>query len=367
MYSNEILAKQQRLSSYLAAHELDGVFLQTRANFAWITGGRDNHVVSATESGFAAIYATADKLICLTSVIESPRFRTEELAGSGIEVVEYPWWDAERAGEIVSEVLNGKKVASDTNVFGLPALPPDFTKLRWALTDAEIERYRHCGQLTSLGLERACREIQVGESEFDIVARIEFEVQRTGANPCVMLVSTDQRVFDYRHPIPTDKKLERYAMLVVCAEYRGLIANCTRFVHFGPLPADLRAKQQAVCNVDTAVNLATRPGRTLGAIFADLQNAYAQNGFAEQWKLHHQGGSTGFAGREVLGTPNCAAVVEVNQAFAWNPSIAGTKSEDTVLVTGKGLEILTTASANWPMVVGKCPAGELARPDILIR
>ena len=367
MYSNEILAKQQRLSSYLVAHELDGVFLQTRANFAWITGGRDNHVVSATEGGFAAIYATADKLICLTSVIESPRFRTEELAGSGIEVVEYPWWDAERAGEIVSEVLNGKKVASDTNVFGLPALPPDFTKLRWALTDAEIERYRHCGQLTSLGLERACREIQVGESEFDIVARIEFEVQRTGANPCVMLVSTDQRVFDYRHPIPTDKKLERYAMLVVCAEYRGLIANCTRFVHFGPLPADLRAKQQAVCNVDTAVNLATRPGRTLGAIFADLQNAYAQNGFAEQWKLHHQGGSTGFAGREVLGTPNCAAVVEVNQAFAWNPSIAGTKSEDTVLVTGKGLEILTTASANWPMVVGKCPAGELARPDILIR
>ena len=367
MYTNEILAKQQRLTAYLAAHQLDGVFLQNRANFAWITGGGDNHIVSSSESGVAAIFATPQKLICLTTVIESPRFRTEELAASGIEVIDYPWWDTERASQVVAEVLAGRKVASDTNVFGLPALPADFTKLRWVLTDAEILRYRRCGQIASSALEKVCRDVKVGETEFEIAARLEFEVQRTGANPCVMLVSTDRRVFDYRHPIPTVKKLEKYAMVVVCAEYRGLIASCTRFLHFGPLPADIRAKQQAVCNVDTAVNLATRPGRTIGAIFADLQNAYAQNGFADQWKLHHQGGSAGFAGREVIATPTSTAVVEANQAFAWNPSIAGTKSEDTVLITNKGMEILTSASASWPMVVGKCPAGELARPDILVR
>ena len=127
-------------------------------------------------------------------------------------------------------------------------------------------------------MESVCRQVQIGESEFDIAARIQFEVQRTGANPCVVLVATDRRINEYRHPIPTTRKLERYAMLVLCAEYRGLIANCTRFVHFGPIPDDLRHRQQAVCNVDSCINLATRPGRTMAEVFTDLQNAYAVNG-----------------------------------------------------------------------------------------
>lgn len=367
MYSSEIATKLQRLTGYLANCGLDGVLLQKRANFAWITGGRDNHIPSTSESGVAAILATADKLVCLTSCIEGPRFRTEELANSGIEVVEYPWWDHQAAGRIAADVIGGRKIASDTGAFGLSPLPAGFTSLRWSLTDMEVQRYRYCGQLASAAIEAACRQTQVGDSEFDIAARLEFEVQRTGAAPAVVLVATDRRVFEYRHPIPTSRKLERYAMLVVCAEYRGLIANCTRFIHFGPLADDLAARQQAVCNVDAAVNLATRPGRTLGEIFADLQAAYAANGYADEWQKHHQGGSTGYAGRDVTATPTSTQVVESNQAFAWNPSILGTKSEDTFLVTAGGIENLTAASGNWPKVTGRCSAGELVRPDILVR
>jgi hypothetical protein len=44
-----------------------------------------------------------------------------------------------------------------------------------------------------------------------------------------------------------------------------------------------------------------------------------------------------------------------NQLVGWNPSIAGTKSEDTILSTGEVL----TAARNWPMVG--------SRPDILCR
>jgi antitoxin VapB len=269
----------------------------------------------------------------------------------------------------VGEVIGGRKIAADVDSWGLglPALPAGFGKLRWSLTDMEVQRYRLCGQLTSSAIEAACRQIQIGDTEFEIAARLEFEVQRSGASNYVTLVATDRRVFEYRHPIPTAKKLEKYAMLVVCAEYRGLIASCTRFVHFGAISEEIRQKQQAVCNVDAAVNLATKPGRTLGEIFADLQAAYAQNGFADEWKLHHQGGSTGYAGRDVMGTPGCAEVVLNNQAFAWNPSITGTKSEDTILVSEHGIELITQASAAWPKVTGRCGAGELARADILVR
>jgi Xaa-Pro aminopeptidase len=345
------------------------VLLQNRANFAWITGGKDNHIASASECGVAAILATHDKLICLTNHIESPRFRTEELLGTGIEVLDFPWWDPQAIKKTLQEVIGGRKIAADIDGFsaGLPAIPASFTQLRWALTDMEIQRYRYCGQLATAALESVCRQIQVGDSEFDIAARIEFECQRTGANPCVVLVSTDRRVFEYRHPIPTARKLEKYAMLVICAEYRGLIANATRFVHFGALPEEIKAKQQAVCNVDTAVNLATKPGRAINEVFADLQKAYADNGWDGEWKLHHQGGSTGYAGREVFGNPSTTTKVLANQAFAWNPSIAGTKCEDTILVTDGGIEFITCPGDNWPKVIGKCAAGELPRADILVR
>src|SRR5690606_582828 len=136
----------------------------------------------------------------------------------------------------------------------------------------------------------------------------------------------------------TMQKIDRYAMLVICAESAGLISSCTRFIHFGPMSADLRLKQQAVCNVDAAINLSTKPGQTLGALFGVLQKAYADNGFGDQWKLHHQGGSTGYANREVTAVPDSQETVVENQAFAWNPSITGVKSEDTILCTSNGIE-----------------------------
>ena len=118
-------------------------------------------------------------------------------------------------------------------------------------------------------------------SEHEIAGLLDHEVRRTGCTPVVTLVAADGRIERYRHPIPTDQRVEGYVMLVSCAEFGGLISNLTRFVSFRQLSAELRHKQQAVVNVDLAVNAQTRPGRTLGQVFADLQKAYADNGANE--------------------------------------------------------------------------------------
>ena len=55
----------------------------------------------------------------------------------------------------------------------------------------------------------------------------------------------------------------------------------------------------------------------------------------------HQGGPCGYQGRDYLGSPTAPGVVLENQPFAWNPSITGTKSEDTILATVAGPEIIT--------------------------
>jgi len=365
----EIQTKQRRLAAFLDRHGLDGVLLQQRGNFAWITGGRDNHIANNTEAGVVAILATPDKRVCVANTIEAPRMEQEELARTGVEVASFPWYDRQRGAKTVKELIGGRRFAADIDALGvgLPALPAEFAELRWSLTEQEAERYRKGAAAAARAMELACRSIHFGDSEHDVAGALDYHVHQAGLTPLVTLVAADDRIEKFRHPLPTAKTVERYVMLVTCAAYRGLISCLTRFVSFGPVPEALRAKTQAIAHVDAAINLSTRPGRTLGELFRVLQTAYADQGHPEQWTLHHQGGSTGYTNREAVATPDSAVVVRPNQAFAWNPSVVGIKSEDTVLCTDSGIEVLTAPSEDWPMVVGRFQGQELPRADILVR
>ena len=88
-------------------------------------------------------------------------------------------------------------------------------------------------------------------------------------------------------------------------------------------------------------------------------------GFAHEWQLHHQGGPAAYEPREFLATPDSTDVVAVGQAYAWNPSITGTKSEDTILVGEAGNEVLTTIR-DWPTLKVTLADGQtILRPAIL--
>ena len=370
MADREIQTKQRRLAEFLDRHNLDGVLLQQRANFAWITGGRDNHIANNTEAGVAAVLATKTERICLANNIEAPRMEKEELGKAGVQIVSFPWYDRKKSVAKVSEVIAGRRIAADIDPLGmsLPPLPNGFVELRWSLTDEEVARYREGGRRAAAAMEAACRSIEFGDSEHDIAGTLDYHLHQAGLTPLVTLVASDERIEKFRHPIPTAKTVEHYVMLVTCAEYRGLISCLTRFVSFGPAVADgLKQKLQTIAHVDAAINLSTRPGRLLGDLFRVLQKAYEDNGQADQWKQHHQGGPTGYANREAVATPDSTIVARPNQAFAWNPSIVGIKSEDTVLCTEGGIEVLTKHSEEWPTVTGRFEGRELARADILVR
>jgi Xaa-Pro aminopeptidase len=373
--NNEIKIKMARLAEFLDRHRLDGVLLHHRASFAWITGGKDNFIPGNSPNGVAGILATRDSRVCFTNTIEGPRFSQEELAGTGIEVVTYPWYDSKAGQKKLKELIVGRKFAADPTdggdcdrfSAGFVPLPGDFTQLRWSLTPEEIQRYREGGRRTSAAIEAACRKIARNMTEHEIAGVLDAEVHSRGLVPVVTLVAADDRVARFRHPIPTETRVSRYCMLVTCASFGGLISNMTRFVSFVPLSAEIRRKQQAVCNIDAAVNLSTRPGKTLGDMFKTLQKAYADNGFDGEYTLHHQGGSTGYAGRDVFAEPRSNVAIVENQAFAWNPSITGVKSEDTILCTKTGIELITTISPDWPKIRGEFDGQSLDRADILVR
>lgn len=370
MAQRETAVKQQRLEQFLGRHGLDGVLLQHRSNFAWITNGRDNHVPGNTPEGVAAILATPEGRVCITSEIEAARMREEELATTGIDVVSVPWHDRKAQTVKVLELIAGRKIAADADKLGigLRPLPDDFAELRWSLTDEEITRYREGAKRLSRAIEETCRAMDFGATEHEIAGLVDYNVRRAGLTPTVTLVAADERVGKFRHPLPTRKTVEHYAMVVSCAAYRGLISSITRFVCFRPM-TELEDRMQSLAHIDAAVNLSTRPGRTLGEIFFILQHAYEEHGHDGEWRRHHQGGPTGYLNREVIAYPGSDVKVRTNQAFAWNPSIPGAKMEDTILATTAedDVDVLTACSKEWPTLTGRFNDREMKRPSILVK
>jgi Xaa-Pro aminopeptidase len=368
---DELKTKQQRLADFCQKHKLDGVYLHRRNNFSWITAGRDNHIANNSPGGVAGIIAFADgKRVCFANTIEGPRFAEEELTGTGIEVVRYLWHEPAAATKAFKDVIGGKSFAADPNDSGdfnhfgagLKKLPDEFNELRWSLTAAEIDRYRAGGKRAAAAIEKACLQIKPGMTEHEIAGLLDNEVHAAGSNPVVTLIAADERVRKFRHPIPTNHKLKDYVMLVTCAEFGGLISNLTRFVSFKPLSDEIKKKQQSVCNVDATINHATAPGKTLGELFGVVAKAYAAEGFPKEEDLHHQGGSTGYNGRDEFAIPSSKVLVKPSQAFAWNPSITGTKCEDTIVCHESGkIEVLTAHSSDWPSIEGRTPDGKTLR------
>ena len=198
-----------------------------------------------------------------------------------------------------------------------------------------------------------------------IAGSVANEMLRKGLLPIVLLVAVDGRVSRFRHPLPTNAKLTRCAEIVVCGRRKGLVSAATRLVHFGPLSEDLAKRHRAVMTVDAAAILGSRPGRPVRDIFEDMRSTYARTGYGEEWQLHHQGGLISYQAREYVASPADTHVVALNQAFAWNPSITGTKSEDTIVVTEYGPEVLTT-SPDWPEHEIVIDGRGIPRPDFLV-
>ena len=91
---------------------------------------------------------------------------------------------------------------------------------------------------------------------------------------------------------------------------------------------------------------------------------FAEEGFEGEERLHHQGGAAGYRTRDWVAHPASLESVQANQAFAWNPSITGTKVEETSIAFEAGVEVITS-TPNWPRIVTQIDGREYFSPDVL--
>jgi Xaa-Pro aminopeptidase len=358
----EFTHKQDRIHQVLDEHRLDALLLQRVSSFAWATCGVASYVNTAATHGEAMLLVTRSGRYLITNNIEATRLEQEEsLKAQGWEFHVGPWHEAQ---ETVARLTGDLRLGADGPFPGATDLAGSLARLRADLTPEEGERFRALGRLCADAMQAAVRAVRPGQTEYQIAGLLAGEAESRGVQAIVNLVAADERVFAFRHPLPTGKQLKHYSMLVLCGRRWGLVCSITRFVHFGPLPDELRRQAEAVAHVDATFIAATRPGQTLGIIFERAMVAYAETGFPGEWQLHHQGGPAGYEPREYVATPDSADTVSVGQVYAWNPSITGTKSEDTILVGRQGNQVLTTMK-DWPVLPATVGDQEIARPAIL--
>jgi Xaa-Pro dipeptidase len=338
-WNAELEAKHNQVVDWLRSEELDGVLLKRNENIAWLTGGAvELRVLTPNETGVASLLVTAEGArYYLTTANEAPRLHDEEFGTLDFEPVIFPWYADDTADQALQ--LTRGKLASDTPIPG--CFPAHMYPLRAALQEPEITRFRRLGAQTADAVTAILQQLQPGMTEYTMEGQIAEALLSRGILPSVYLMAVDDRILKYKHAVARGKKLEKYAMLNLCARKWGLTVSITRFAHFGSLPSELAERFHAAAQVNAALLDASRVGATSAKLFQGAANAYAAQGFPGDEQLHHQGGPTGYWEREWIATPDGDERVVNNQAFAWNPSIRGGKVEDTVLLKDGRIELLT--------------------------
>ncbi|MCL6516934.1 M24 family metallopeptidase [Alicyclobacillus sp.] len=354
-------AAQERLDhlrALLEARGLTGVVITFQPTLSWLFGGRF-HVNVASEQGLAAVLVDGGRVACLVNNIEAVRLAEEE----GLFADEWlvvPWYDEAERRRRLAAWLQRPGVVEEA------AVADDLRRLRARLDDAARRALSALALDAARAVEEAGRSLQPEDPEWAAAAAIARGCLAVGAEPVVLLAAGARRALRHRHPVPTGDLIGPWAILSVGARRGGLVASVTRMVGFAPVPEEILAKHRAVIRVDARMLRASVPGATLAEVFECAKGAYAEVGHPEEWRAHHQGGLAGYQSRERRADPAADEVLTEGQAVAWNPTIAGVKSEDTALVAPEGARVLSDTGA-WPMEMVDVDGWGILRPALWVR
>jgi Xaa-Pro aminopeptidase len=256
---------------------------------------------------------------------------------------------------LASDLFLSKKIRAVENLIA---------RCRYELTDAEIERYRRLGKDAGAAIGDLFENLKTGETETEIARKIRRALGAYDINPVVTLIGADARIENFSHPVPTANVWKKVLLIAVCARREGLIANLSRIACAGKIPGDLKRKTEATAYVFARLLAATKTGASGARLYEIAAAAYAEKGFAGEINRHHQGGATGYKTRDWTAHPACAETVFNQQAFAWNPSVTGAKTEETCLVFPDRIETITQTE-NFPQTAIEIDGREYFSPGIL--
>ena len=361
----DVRIKEDRVRAFLEREGLDALVLGRQDNFAWLTAGGDSRVITTSEMGFGYLVITNDRKWLVSYSMDGQRFLDEQVAGQGYELVTMFWHQGSPEKKAL-ELADGLKVGADFALPGARRYGPELVDLHYPFTDLDMRRCRWVGQAAHEILSKVGRELEPGVSEQEVAARLLYEYALQGFVVDVLIVGFDERIRRYRHPLPTENTLQRYALLHAAARRWGLHANVSRLVHFGEPPSDIRRAIDTAATVGGHVAAMLAPGVRFADILTAQIGLYRKLGYPGEWMYHFQGGITGYTLGDATRCTDPEARLVERQAYDYFITVTGAKFEELTLLTEDGPEI-ASLGPGWPTRTIQTPNGEIVVPDILIR
>lgn len=362
----EVTEKIKRVRKYLDENGYDTMIIGRQDNFAWLTDGGNNRIIIPSEAGFALAVINKSNIFLVAQVMDGKRIMEEELEGLDFEYVPLHWYESSREEKAV-EIANGGRIVSDMPIEGAVSKPKEIYGLHYPLTKLELQKLRWLGEKTEETIAKVAKEISPGMTEYEIEAMFLYEYGKLNIYPDVLLIGSDERIFKYRHPNPSEKKIERYVLLHPAVRKWGLHANITRLMYFGDtVPIEIEKKYDAVNQIQAAAISMCETGTRFSDILIEQKKLYKNLGYEEEWRYHYQGGITGYMVGDASLCSNPDNIVQNNQAYDWFITITGTKVEELSINSDNKQEILSV-TGKWPTKEYEYNRKKFMLPSILMR
>jgi len=338
--------KRDKLLKLINTKNISGVVLSKKWNFRWFTGGHDNNVVRTEDSSSVYLYISKSGNYLVATKSDAERVFREELSGLGFQLIVYNWYD-ENIEDVIKNISGDDLAGCDYENNSFVNLEYDLTKLRVDLTDCEVKKIKEFSEDYSEILTDFCLKLKPGVTEKEIADNLEYLFKDHNVNFPVLMVGSDDRIYKFRHPIATDKKVEKYLLIATVAEKFGLHVSVSRSIHFGSISGELQKKQEIVNLLEAKLCSDSLPGIMLKDLFKISKNLYKELNYPDEWQNHTLGGIMGYRPREFLIDALNTIKINKNNIISWNPTIYGAKSEDTILVEENKISQLTI-DKRWP-------------------
>ncbi|MCG8500045.1 MAG: hypothetical protein MJB12_06515 [Firmicutes bacterium] len=354
----DFLYKVEAIRNILKEKNFDGIEINSQANFSYVTRGR-GFIGLASTVACGSLFITLDRICLVSENIEIMRLYQEQLDSNPlVEAIGYSWDEPQKRETVVKQIKGDLKIATENE------LEEELFKLRTIMTPYDREEYKKLGYDTAALIQEICKNIKKGVGEYELAGEISNKLWSNNIEPVTILIAFDERALKYRHPVMAGNRLDNYALVGICGRRNGLIVSLSRDVLINR-DEEMIQKHMKCAKVSAAFLSNLKIGNTAQNVFEKGLLAYQEQGYPLEYKEHHQGGLTGFVPRELRVNIGCTHLVRKDEAYAFNPTIQGSKCEDTVLVTENGIEIMTY-TGNYAYVTCDIDGERLMMPTVYV-
>jgi Xaa-Pro aminopeptidase len=349
--------RRARLLGLLAHAKADALVFSHLPNIRYLTGFTGSNALLLASATGAVLYTdpryefqAAEEVDCKVTVargdlwevvIHGSRLRRVKVLGVEAEKMPHSSWQKVRTS------LGGGVRLKDCS--GM------VEELRIVKSDKEIDIIRRSVALNSRAYEKTLRKIAPGMTEIEVVAELEYAMRRLGADgPAFETIVAVGARTALPHARPGHNRLKNNQLLLVDmgATLEGYASDMTRVVHLGRPGARAKVLYEAVLEAQLAAVQEVRPGIRCAEVDRAARNVL-RRGKLDRYFTHSTGHGLGL---EIHEAPRVGArvetVLEAGMVITIEPGVyiedfGGVRIEDTVLVTEKGVEVLTPTTKEF--------------------